>query len=66
MHGKRPRTVWIGQKKHRVLSIPDYWVIQSRWWRSEEKRCYLRLVTDSGLIEIYRRDDQWILSRIWD
>ncbi|MFH1567581.1 MAG: hypothetical protein ABIL09_06220 [Gemmatimonadota bacterium] len=50
----------------RVNRILDRWILQSRWWEREEKRCYYLLHTDLGEMEIYRSGAGWVLSRVLD
>ncbi len=63
---RRPKIVIWGKRRFTVTRVVDFWIRQSRWWGKEEKRVYLLLNTDHGLIEVYRRDETWILSRLFD
>lgn len=70
-----PRT-WLWRTRvWRVWRILDRWVLQSRWWSSEEKRDYLLVEAApephteptpySCAVEIYLKGgDAWILARI--
>ena len=49
-----------------VTAILDCWVLQTRWWEREEKRCYYLLTTSRGNMEVYRQQDNWVLSRLLD
>jgi hypothetical protein len=46
--------------------VLDKWVARSRWWSNDEKRLYLRLHTARGIIEVYKTDRQWYVSRVAD
>ena len=49
-----------------VREIIDRWVARSRWWATDEKRSYFRLHTTRGIIEVYRCNKRWYVSRIAD
>lgn len=49
-----------------VREVLERWISQTKWWSSEEKRLYFRLLTSDGILEIYRSGEQWVLSRIMD
>ncbi len=49
-----------------VRKISDAWIARSRWWTQDEKRFYLRVQTDQGMMEAYRCDDHWFISGIFD
>ena len=50
-----------------VAKVLDFWILQSKWWIREEKRVYFEvLCRDGSLMEIYRRDGEWVLSRVRD
>ncbi len=49
-----------------IRSVLDRWVARSRWWSNDERRVYLRLHTRRGIIEVYRSDGQWYVSRVAD
>ena len=61
-----PRLVRWRRRSYRVEVVMDFWVSQTGWWGREEKRSYLRLSTDRGMMEIYRSGVAWILSRLTD
>ena len=42
------------------------WVIQGYWWREEIRREYVQLHTSGGMVEIYREEGIWWLSRMLD
>ncbi len=62
----RPTSLLWRNKTHRVIDLHDFWVLQTRWWEREEKRCYYLLSTTAGDMEVFRRDDQWVISRLLD
>ncbi len=62
----RPTCLRWRNQTQRVTDLHDCWVLQTRWWEGEEKRCYFLLSTTAGDMEIYRRGHQWILSRLLD
>lgn len=64
-HGKPRRLRW-RRRDYIVEEVVDFWISQTRWWRGEEKRIYLRLATDGGMLEVYRSAATWILSRVAD
>ncbi len=44
-----------------------YWIRESRWWTGRsERRAYFSLLTQEGVVEIYRIGEKWVLSRIFD
>jgi len=49
-----------------VQRISDAWIARSRWWSVDEKRFYVRVQTDQGMMEAYRRDSEWYISGIFD
>lgn len=49
-----------------VTQVSDWWVARERWWSREEERVYFRLVTDRGVVEVYRSGDDWTLARLFD
>ena len=49
---------------YQVREVQDYWVLQQKWWATEEKRVYFQVDCGSLLMEIYRRDDQWVLAKV--
>ena len=62
----RPRRLRWRRRDYVVQEVVDYWISQTRWWRGEEKRYYLRLQTDGGTLEVYRSGPDWTVSRIAD
>lgn len=53
-------------KFYATRQVIDFWIVQSRWWATEERRIYFRLWTDRGTIEVYRSGDTWVLTKILD
>ncbi len=64
--GGKPKRVRWRKKVFVVERILDGWIAQGKWWRREEKRVYLRLLTDRGVIEVFRIGETWKLSRLFD
>jgi hypothetical protein len=64
--GGRPHTILWRRKLYRVIEVLDCWVSQGKWWSSEERRVYMRLLTDGGTLELFRRGNEWRLSRLFD
>jgi hypothetical protein len=63
----RPHTVTWRGRRYRVEQLLDFWVAQGGWWRGEERRVYMRLLTDHGMMEVYRLSEkEWRLSRMFD
>lgn len=56
----------LNPKRLDVRSVVDNWVARSRWWSTDERRVYFRLLTTRGVIEIYRLGHDWYLSRVAD
>jgi len=61
-----PRRVRWAERIYQVQEILDFWIYQSRWWSSEERRIYFRLRTNRGTIEIWRSGEQWVLAGVED
>lgn len=61
-----PRRVRLGGQWFRVRRVIDGWMVRSRWWADDEERLYVRLETDGPVLEAYRHDGTWALSRILD
>lgn len=49
-----------------VSKISDAWIARSRWWSQDEKRFYIRVQTDQGMMEAYRCNSDWYISGIFD
>lgn len=49
-----PSRFWWGRRTYRTRKLLDYWILQTRWWGCEERRIYFRLLTDGGVMEVYR------------
>lgn len=64
--GRRPTRIHRRGVIFRVQEIIDWWVVQGRWWSAEERRVHFRLLTDRGMMELYRRGDSWTLYRLFD
>ncbi len=62
----RPHCIHWRGKTFEVCELEDYWIFCGKWWQSEERRYYLRVQTGQGSMEIFRRDDEWVLSRMLD
>lgn len=60
------RLTWEGRMM--VVRRPlRYWIRESRWWTGRsERRAYFSLLTQEGVVEIYRIGEKWVLSRIFD
>lgn len=66
MEGTRIVGVRCGRRTYRVERLLEAWVVEGRWWGREERRDYVRLLTDRATVELYRRGDAWRLTRILD
>jgi hypothetical protein len=62
----RPRRLRWRRRMYAIREIIDFWVSQTHWWRAEERREYLRVLTDDGVFELYRSAGRWTLSRVMD
>ncbi len=49
-----------------IRAVLDKWVARSRWWSGDEKRVYFRLHTSRGIVEVYRSNRKWFISRTAD
>lgn len=62
----KPRRLRWRRRVYVVEEVIDFWISQTHWWRGEEKRVYLRLLTDGGTLEVYRSGADWTMSRVAD
>ena len=61
---------------YEVRLILDWWVVQSNWWTSqEERRIHFRVAVrpliisggaQTGVLELYRSGNDWMLTRLID
>jgi len=49
-----------------VENVLETWSARGEWWGREDKREYYMLMTTSGVMEIFRGREGWMLSRIYD
>lgn len=49
-----------------VERVLEQWSARGTWWGREDRRDYFLLMTTTGVMEIYRGTDGWMLSRIYD
>lgn len=63
--GRPQRIIW-RNRHYAVEQVVDFWVWQGRWWEAEERRVYMQLVTDGGTVEVFRRNQSWVMSRAYD
>jgi hypothetical protein len=61
-----PRRLRWRRRHYTVEQVADFWVSQTKWWSSEERRLYMRLVTNEGTMEIYRQGERWMMARVMD
>lgn len=67
-----PATKWLPgliEWEHRVCvveQVVDYWKIETQWWGKPVERLYVIVMTDHGIMEIFRERDFWTLYRIHD
>jgi len=54
------------RSRHVVTKVLDYWILQSKWWIREEKRVYFRVDCEGAIMEIFKRDGEWVLARVMD
>jgi hypothetical protein len=68
VHAKNNRPLSLSwRNRHiKVDTVQDRWIARSRWWSRDETRLYLRLHTGHGIMEIYRSEASWFISRIAD
>lgn len=67
MSAGRPQLVaWPGGRG-RVLQVIDDWRYAGRWWDRELRRDYYLLELDSGqVLELYREEGRWCVTRLQD
>ena len=61
---KTRRVSDILRSRHAVSKVLDYWIPQ--WWIREEKRVYFRVDCEGAIMEIFKRDGEWVLARMMD
>ena len=63
-----PVRIQRGTRIYRVQKLVDVWVVQGHWWLEEEKRVYFRVLTDKGVMDVYRRDinGAWVMAKLAD
>jgi hypothetical protein len=66
MLGRAPHRVFWRGSVFNIEKLVDVWVSHRTWWGNEERRVYMRLLTDRGTIDIYRSGEFWMLSRMVD
>jgi hypothetical protein len=49
-----------------IVHVLDSWTWRSTWWGREEQRDYMLIETSNGVMEVYRTDTRWMLSRMFD
>lgn len=64
-HAKPRAFCWRG-KLYEVEQVLETWSARTDWWGTEEQREYFMLLTERGVMEIFRGNSGWILSRIVD
>jgi len=63
----RPLRVRLGRAWLPVQHIQELWVVQGRWWATEERRQYVRVEAGSAVVELVRRaGEPWAVSRVLD
>jgi hypothetical protein len=50
-----------------VGRFQEAWVVEGRWWATEERRHYVRAEAGGAVVELVRRDrGDWAVSRVLD
>ena len=49
-----------------VETVLEEWSARGEWWGKEDRREYFLLMTQNGVMEIFRGTSGWMLSRIFD
>ena len=62
----RPLHFFWRRRHIHVITIQDYWLARSCWWHHDEARLYMRLDTSRGVLEIFRSQSSWFMSRVFD
>jgi len=61
-----PQTIRWRRSTYSVREVIDYWVLQTKWWVKDEKRAYFQVECGGSILEIYKRDKEWILAKVVD
>lgn len=51
---------------YEVDCVLESWTARGEWWGKEERREYFMLLTQRGVMEIFKGNEGWVLSRIVD
>ena len=73
----RPRLFQWRGSMFEVRQVLDWWIVQTGWWRQdgEVRRIFFRVVVrplvqvesaTSGVMEMYRQKEKWVLTKIID
>ena len=61
-----PASIHWRKLEYAVAKVLDFWILQSKWIR-EEKRVYFEVqCRDGSLMTIFKREDEWVLSKVMD
>ena len=59
--------VRLGRARLPITHIQEAWIVEGRWWATEERRQYLRVEAGHAVVELVRRDSgPWAVSRVLD
>ncbi len=61
-----PVRLRLGRRVIRVDGVMGTWLVEGRWWSGEVCRRYYRLLTSTGVVELYHSGETWMLSKILD
>lgn len=56
---------WRGQL-YEVEGVLESWLARGQWWGAEDYREYYMLLTQRGVMEVFKGREGWMLSRIVD
>lgn len=62
----RPRQFIWRQQHYQVDRLLDVWTSRRRWWSLDDLRLYCLVQCNSAIMELYRTNDRWYLSRLAD
>ncbi|RPI67644.1 MAG: hypothetical protein EHM43_07110 [Ignavibacteriae bacterium] len=49
-----------------VETVLENWSARGTWWGIDDRREYYLLMTQNGVMEIFRSRNGWMLSRVYD
>jgi hypothetical protein len=63
----RPLRLRLGRAWLPVRHVQETWIVEGRWWATEERRQYARVEAGPAVVELVRRHGEpWAVSRVLD